>query len=202
MGVFQAYREDKAVDKALSYSSVLMISVPQFLTAVILVTVFAVKLKWLPVSGFARISEAGLKENLRSMTLPALSLALAEMSVLSQVLRADMVSTLKEDYILSARAKGMPTRNILFRQALRPSSISLMTLAALNAGRLLGGAVIIEVLFGLPGLGKMIVDAISTTEISKVQAGVLLVATIYVTLNAITDILYGFLDPRVRRAHT
>jgi peptide/nickel transport system permease protein len=176
--------------------------VPQFLTAVILVTVFAVKLKWLPVSGFARISEAGLKENLKSMTLPALSLALAEMSVLSQVLRADMVSTLKEDYILSARAKGMPTRNILFRQALRPSSISLMTLAALNAGRLLGGAVIIEVLFGLPGLGKMIVDAISTTEISKVQAGVLLVATIYVTLNAITDILYGFLDPRVRRAHT
>jgi peptide/nickel transport system permease protein len=202
MGVFQAYREDKPVDKALSYSSVLMISVPQFLTAVILVTVFAVKLKWLPVSGFARISEEGLKENLKSMTLPALSLALAELSVLSQVLRADMVSTLKEDYILSARAKGMPTRNILFRQALRPSSISLMTLAALNAGRLLGGAVIIEVLFGLPGLGKMIVDAISTTEISKVQAGVLLIATIYVTLNAITDILYGFLDPRVRRAHT
>ena len=202
MGVFQAYREDKPVDKTLSFSSVLLISIPQFLTAVILVTIFAVKLKWLPVSGFSRISSAGLKENLKSLTLPAFSLALAEMSVLSQVLRADMVTTLKEDYILSARAKGMPTRNILFRQALRPSSISLMTLAALNAGRLLGGAVVIEVLFGLPGLGKMIVDAISTTEISKVQAGVLLIATIYVTLNAITDILYGFLDPRVRRAHS
>ena len=202
MGVFQAYREDKPIDKTLSFSSVLMISVPQFLTAVILVTIFAVKLKWLPVSGFARISSSGLKENLKSLTLPAFSLALAEMSVLSQVLRADMVSTLKEDYILSARAKGMPTRNILFRQALRPSSISLLTLAAINAGRLLGGAVVIEYLFGLPGLGKMIVDAISTTEISKVQAGVLLIATIYVTLNALTDILYGFLDPRVRRAHT
>jgi peptide/nickel transport system permease protein len=201
MGVFQAYREEKPIDKTLSFSSVIMISVPQFLMAVILVTIFAVKLKWLPVSGFTRIS-SGLTNNLKSMALPAFSLALAEMSVLSQVLRADMVSTLKEDYILSARAKGMPTRNILFRQALRPSSISLLTLAAINAGRLLGGAVVIEYFFGLPGLGKMIVDAIETTEISKVQAGVLLIATIYVTLNTLTDILYGFLDPRVRRAHT
>lgn len=201
MGVFQAYREEKPIDKVLGFSSVLLISVPQFLMAVILVTIFAVKLKWLPVSGFARISSAGLKANLKSVALPSFSLALAEMSVLAQVLRADMVTTLKEDYILSARAKGMPTSNILFRQALRPSSISLLTLAALNAGRLLGGAVVIEVLFGLPGLGKMVVDAIATTEISKVQAGVLLIATIYVTLNVITDILYGFLDPRVRRAH-
>ena len=201
LGVFQAYREEKPVDKALSFSSVTLISVPQFLMAVILVTIFAVKLKWLPVSGFARISSAGLAENLKSLTIPALSLALVEMSVLAQVLRADMVTTLKEDYILSARAKGMPTRNILFRQALRPSSISLLTLAAVNAGRLLGGAVIIEVMFGLPGIGKMIYDAIASNEISKVQAGVLLIATIYVTLNVITDILYGFLDPRVRRAH-
>jgi peptide/nickel transport system permease protein len=200
LGVYQAYREGHVADRVAGLGSVLLISVPQFLVAIILITVFAVKLDWLPISGLARLSDAGLVEHLKSLTLPALSLAFAETAVLSQVLRTDMIGTLKEDYILSARAKGMPTRNILMRQALRPSSISLLTLAALNAGRLLGGAVIVEVLFGLPGLGKMIVDAIGTNEIIKVQAGVLVIATIYVVINTFTDIMYGYLDPRVRHA--
>jgi len=108
MGVYQAYREEKLVDRTFSFSAILMISIPQFLCAVILINIFAVKLGWFPVSGFTRISQGGLKENLKSLTLPAFSLAFAEMAVLSQVLRADMVTTLKEDYILSARAKGMP----------------------------------------------------------------------------------------------
>ena len=177
-----------------------MVSVPQFLLAVILVAVFAVRLGWFPTSGLARITEEGLWANLRSLALPAITLGLAEAAVLSQVLRADMIGTLGEDYILSARAKGMPTTNVLFRQALRPSSFSLLTLAAISAGRLLGGAVVIEVLFGLPGIGKMMVDAISTGEVIKVQAGVLVIATIYVVLNALTDVMYGVLDPRVRDA--
>ncbi|MCU1374006.1 MAG: ABC-type transporter, integral rane subunit, partial [Actinomycetia bacterium] len=196
LGVLQAYRQGRTADRVAGFGSVLLISVPQFLVAVILIAIFSIRLDWLPISGLARLSSAGLVDHLRSLALPAISLALAEAAVLSQVLRNDMISTLKEDYILSARAKGMPTRNILLRQALRPSSISLLTLAALNAGRLLGGAVIVEVLFGLPGLGKMIVDAIATNEIIKVQAGVLVIATIYVVLNAVTDVLYGFLDPR------
>jgi peptide/nickel transport system permease protein len=198
IGVYQAYRENRRADRILGVSTITLISIPQFLTAVILITIFSIKLDWLPVAGYSRITSGGIVANLKSLTLPAFSLALAEMAVLSQVLRADMITTLKEDFILSARAKGMPTSNVLFRQALRPSSISLLTLAALNAGRLLGGAVIVEVLFGLPGLGKMIVDAIASNEVIKVQAGVLVIATIYVTLNAVTDILYGFLDPRVR----
>ena len=198
IGTFQAYRERRRADRILGVATITLISIPQFLTAVILITIFAIKLEWLPISGFSRITSGGIGANLKSIALPAFSLALAEMAVLSQVLRADMITTLKEDFILSARAKGMPTSNVLFRQALRPSSISLLTLAALNAGRLLGGAVIVEVLFGLPGLGKMIVDAIAANEVIKVQAGVLVIAAIYVTLNAVTDILYGFLDPRVR----
>jgi peptide/nickel transport system permease protein len=200
LGVLQAYREGRAADRVAGFSSVLLISVPQFLVAVILITVFAVKLDWLPISGLARVTDAGWIDHFKSMLLPAFSLACAETAVLSQVLRNDMIGTLKEDYVLSARAKGMPTRNILFRQALRPSSISLLTLAALNAGRLLGGAVVVEVLFGLPGIGKMIVDAMGTNEIIKLQAGVLIIATMYVVLNALTDIAYGYLDPRVRHA--
>ncbi|MEO8694150.1 MAG: ABC transporter permease [Acidimicrobiales bacterium] len=198
IGTYQAYRENRRSDRILGVSTITLISIPQFLTAVILITIFSIKLDWLQVSGYSRITSDGIVANLKSLTLPAFSLALAEMAVLAQVLRADMITTLKEDFILSARAKGMSTSNVLFRQALRPSSISLLTLAALNAGRLLGGAVIVEVLFGLPGLGKMIVDAIASNEVIKVQAGVLVIATIYVTLNAVTDILYGFLDPRVR----
>jgi len=198
IGTYQAYRENRRSDRILGVSTITLISIPQFLTAVILITIFSIKLDWLQISGYSRITSDGIVANLKSLTLPAFSLALAEMAVLAQVLRADMITTLKEDFILSARAKGMSTSNVLFRQALRPSSISLLTLAALNAGRLLGGAVIVEVLFGLPGLGKMIVDAIASNEVIKVQAGVLVIATIYVTLNAVTDILYGFLDPRVR----
>jgi peptide/nickel transport system permease protein len=200
LGIVQAYRSRKPSDKALSFGATLVVSVPQFLLAVILVAVFAVRLGWFPTSGLARITEEGLWANLRSLALPAITLGLAEAAVLSQVLRADMIGTLGEDYILSARAKGMPTTNVLFRQALRPSSFSLLTLAAISAGRLLGGAVVIEVLFGLPGIGKMMVDAISTGEVIKVQAGVLVIATIYVVLNALTDVMYGVLDPRVRDA--
>lgn len=202
IGVAQAYREGGAGDRVATFWSVLMISVPQFLLAVGLVGLFAVKLKWLPISGLARITDKGVWAHTKSMILPTLSLAAAEGSVLSQVLRTDMITTLKEDYVLSARAKGMPTRNILFRQALRPSSISLVTLAALNLGRLLGGAVIVEVIFGLPGLGKMIVDAIAQNEVIKVQAGVLVIATLYVVINAVTDVAYGILDPRVRDARS
>jgi peptide/nickel transport system permease protein len=198
IGTYQAYRENRRSDRILGVTTITLISIPQFVTAVILITIFSIKLDWLQISGYSRITSDGIVANLKSLALPAFSLALAEMAVLAQVLRADMITTLKEDFILSARAKGMSTSNVLFRQALRPSSISLLTLAALNAGRLLGGAVIVEVLFGLPGLGKMIVDAIASNEVIKVQAGVLVIATIYVTLNAVTDILYGFLDPRVR----
>ena len=200
LGIYQAYRANRLGDKAFAFGSILVVSIPQFLLAVIFVAIFAVRLDWFPTSGLARITEDGLWENLRSLALPALTLGLAEAAVLSQVLRADMIGTLGEDYIMAARAKGMPTRNVLFRQALRPSSFSLLTLAAISAGRLLGGAVVVEVLFGLPGIGKMMVDAISTSEVIKVQAGVLVIATIYVALNAFADILYGFLDPRVRDA--
>ncbi|MCB0996034.1 MAG: ABC transporter permease [Acidimicrobiales bacterium] len=200
VGMWQAYRENRAADKGLGFAAFTLISMPPFLIAILLVFLFPITLDKFPVTGWARISDEGWWQNLRYAFLPILSLSLTEMAVLSQVLRGDMITTLKEDFVLSARAKGMPTGTILFKHALRPSSFSLVTLAAVNLGRLIGGTVVIESLFGIPGLGKMLVDAIAAKELVKVQAAVLLIATVYVVLNTLVDVTYGWLDPRVRRA--
>jgi peptide/nickel transport system permease protein len=200
IAMVQAYREGRVADKTFGFSAFLVISMPQFLTAVLLVYVFALKLGWLPVTGWARVSESGISENLRFALLPLLSLTLTEVAVFSQVLRGDLLTTLREDFVLSARAIGLPTRTILLRYALRPSSFSLATLAAVNLGRLIGGTVIIETIFAVPGVGKMFVDAILGKDIVKVQAAVLVIATAYVVINAAVELLYQWLDPRVRRA--
>ncbi|MXZ77481.1 MAG: ABC transporter permease [Acidimicrobiia bacterium] len=140
------------------------------------------------------------REQLRSLFLPALALALSEIAVFTRLLRADMLSTLQEQFVLSSRAKGMPTWRILFRDALRPSSFSLITVAGITLGRLIGGTVIIETIFGLEGLGKLIVGTgVIPKNYTIVQGGVLVLAVGYVLLNAIIDISYQYLDPRIRR---
>ncbi len=140
------------------------------------------------------------REQLRSLFLPALALALSEIAVFTRLLRADMLSTLQEQFVLSSRAKGMPTWRILFRDALRPSSFSLITIAGITLGRLIGGTVIIESIFGLEGLGKLIVEfGVLPKNYTVVQGGVLVLAVGYVMLNAIIDISYQYLDPRIRR---
>ncbi|MFC9357261.1 ABC transporter permease [Rhodococcus sp. NPDC057014] len=152
-----------------------------------------------PRQGFARISEAGIVANLNSLFLPALALALTEAAVLMKVLYGDLTQTLKEDFVLSAKAKGMPAPRVLFRDALRPSSFSLITVAGVALGRLLGGTVIIETIFNLPGMGSMLVQAILGKDYPVVLGGVLVLALGYVALNAVVDISYTYLDPRLRR---
>lgn len=140
------------------------------------------------------------REQIRSLFLPALALALSEIAVFTRLLRVDMMSTLQEQFVLSSRAKGMPTWRILFRDALRPSSFSLITVAGITLGRLIGGTVIIETIFGLEGLGKLIVGTgVIPKNYTIVQGGVLVLAVGYVVLNAIIDISYQYLDPRIRR---
>ncbi|MFV0306860.1 MAG: ABC transporter permease [Desertimonas sp.] len=154
-----------------------------------------------PRQGFVRwTSEDGRVENLRSSFLPALALALGEVAVFARLLRGDVAATLREDYILSARARGLPPMNILVRQALRPSSFSLITVAGVSLGRIVGGTVIVEAIFGLPGMGTALVDAINQKDYPIVQALVLVIATFYVLINTTVDILYSYLDPRIRRA--
>jgi peptide/nickel transport system permease protein len=135
---------------------------------------------------------------LRSMALPGATLALLEWPALMRVLRSDMVTTLQEDYIVMARAKGLGTRRILLVHALKPSSLTLVTVIGLNIGRLIGGAVVIETIFALPGIGRLIVEAIYTRDFIVLQGTVLFVAVAFVLVNFIVDLLYVTLDPRIR----
>jgi peptide/nickel transport system permease protein len=155
----------------------------------------------LPRQGFSRLtSDNGISENLRSSLLPALTLALPEIAVFTRLLRNDMISTLQEDFILAARAKGMSTAHILVREAMRPSLFSLITIGGVALGRLLGGTVIVEAVFALPGMGTLLISNIHNKDVPVVAACVLVLAFLYVTLNAIIDLLYEYLDPRLRRA--
>lgn len=154
-----------------------------------------------PRQGFSRLTaEGGVTENLRSVALPVITVALGELALFTRVLRAEMVTTLDADYVLAARAKGMPTRRVLTTEALRPASFSLITVAGVSLGRLMGGTLIVEVIFNLPGMGRLIVDSIQVNDFVTVQAGVLVLAFAYVIVNAAVDVLYTFLDPRVRHA--
>ncbi|WP_230396685.1 ABC transporter permease [Streptomyces blattellae] len=152
-----------------------------------------------PRQGFTRISEDGLWPSLRDAFLPALTLAVAEIAIFMRLLRNDLITTLQEDYILSARAKGMPPWRILVRDALRPSSFSLITVAGVALGRLMGGTVIVETIFNLPGMGTLIVNAIGAQDVRVIQSSVLVIAVFYVLVNLLVDLSYSQLDPRLRR---
>jgi peptide/nickel transport system permease protein len=156
-----------------------------------------------PRSQWVRLtSTEGVASNLRHALLPALTLALTEIAVFVRLLRSDLSTTLREDYITMAQAKGMPVRRILFRHALRPSMFSLITLAGVSLGRLIGGTVIVEVIFGLPGIGTQLVNAVGGGDYPLVQGIVLVVAVIYVFVNQLVNVSYGLLDPRTRRGRT
>jgi peptide/nickel transport system permease protein len=175
------------------------ISLPAFVTALLLVFVFAIKVRVFPAIGWTPLTKS-LGGNLRTAALPVISLSLAPIAVMQRVLRADIIATLQQDFIILARAKGLPTWKILLRHALRPSSFSLLTVAGLTLGTLLGGTVIIETVFSLPGLGQLLVTAILNKDLVAVQGTVAVIALGYVTVNLVIDLAYLVLDPRVRRA--
>jgi len=199
IGILGAYRQGKWQDKASSAGVQVALSVPNFITGIFLIWLFAVQLGWLPASNWNRISDKGLVENLKTAIMPATALALTQMAIFSRLVRSDMISTLQENYILAARAKGLSNRFILFRHALRPSSLSLMTIVGINFGALLGGTVIIETLFGIPGLGFRLINAINQRDILMIQGITVFVAAAYVVINTVVDLLYAVLDPRIRK---
>jgi peptide/nickel transport system permease protein len=163
----------------------------------LLVYFFSVRLGLFPVTGWKRFTDSPLG-NLRSAFLPVMTLALGEAVVLQRVLRADAIQTLQEDYIMMARSKGLPRWWVLIRHALRPSSFSLLTLASLSLGRLIGGTVIVESVFSLPGIGKLAITAITSKDLITVQGIVAFVAISYLLINLAVDLLYAVLDPRIR----
>jgi peptide/nickel transport system permease protein len=198
LGVLLAYRAGTKTDRFGSGLVIGMITVPNFIVGFLLIYVFALKLKWFPATGFVRITEGGLFENLQSVVLPCLTIAIGEIAVYARTLRADLVQTLQLGFIEVATSKGIPTRRVLFRHAFKPSSLSLVTLAGLNVARLIGGAVIVEVLFGIPGVGQLFVDSIARRDVVLLQGVVVSVAVAYIVANLAVDVLYRRLDPRLR----
>ena len=195
-----AARAGGAFDRFMTGSAFAMLSMPSFLMAILLIYLFAVELRWLPATGYVPFTEDPLG-NLRFMVLPALTLALAEWPGIMRILRSDMIATLQEDYIALAKAKGLTPARILFVHALKPSSLTLVTITGINIGRLIGGALIVETIFALPGIGRLLVSAILTRDLIILQGVVLLVAAGFVIMNFIVDLLYAVLDPRIRHGH-
>ena len=196
-GIFSAYRSGTFGDRLISIGGFATLSVPSFVMALVGIYLFAIQLHWLPATGYTSF-EYGLWANIKSFILPALSIALIEWVVLMRVLRSDMISTLQQNYILMAKAKGLPPWKVLLHHALRPSSFTLVTVLGIQIGRLLGGVVIIETIFALPGIGRLLVNAIYARDYMVVQGCILLITIGYVAINTIVDILYHYLDPRVR----
>ncbi len=200
LGVFTAYRQGSYFDRVTSAVTFGLLSIPNFVLALVLIIVFAVELGWFPATGWSRWA-AGPWDSLKGAFLPSFTLAVSSVAVLTRLLRTDMIATLQEDHVVLAKSKGLPTSQILFRHALRPSSFSLMTVLGLQMAALLSGAVVIEEIFALPGLGRGLFTAVQNRDFMVAQGLVLLLATVYVLVNFVIDMLYSFLDPRIRHAH-
>lgn len=210
LGMASARKPAGRVDRASSVVAGLAISIPNYVFAFVVILLFAVTFpifkvtaqnvrieNLLPDVG-AQLSNFG--NNLYLLLLPAVCLALAEMAVYARLLRNDLISTLQEDYVTMARAKGLPAKQIMRRHAFRPSTFSLATVAGINMGRLIGGTIIIETIFAINGMGLYVVQSIYQRDSVPLQGAVLVIATAYVLINFTVDILYAFLDPRIRHA--
>src|SRR5471032_3491704 len=200
LAILCAVKQGSAVDRFLTGLAFGKLSLPSFMVAILVIYLFAVQHNWLPATGYVPFAEDPIG-TLRSFVLPALTLAFAEWPVLMRVLRSDMIATLQEDYIAMAKAKGLRPARILLVHALKPSSLTLVTVAGINIGRLIGGALIVETIFALPGIGRLLVGAIYTRDLVILQGVVLVVAFGYVLMNFIVDMLYAVLDPRIRYGH-
>ncbi|OGT22366.1 MAG: glutathione ABC transporter permease GsiC [Gammaproteobacteria bacterium RBG_16_57_12] len=189
LGVIAATRQHTPWDYGTMGFAMLGVSIPHFVMGPLLILIFSVGLGWFPVSG---------REGLLSLVLPAVTLGTALAAVLSRMVRASLLEVLNEDYIRTARAKGLDERRVVWRHALRNALLPVVTLLGLQLGALLGGAVITEAVFSWPGIGQLTVEAIQRRDYPVVQACVLLISLTYVVVNTLTDLVYAWLDPRVR----
>jgi len=197
LGVYTAYRPGKILDRVVGFLSSGALAVPTFLLAPILLYLLSVQLHLFPLTGY-RPWSAGPYEHIRYMVLPIITLSLGEAVLMLRVLRSDMMATLREDFVVSARARGLSTPRILFGHALRPSSFSLVTVLGVSLGRLIGGSVIVESIFRLPGLGQLVVNSVNGRDVVTTQAVILVIALVFVLVNVLVNASYSALDPRVK----
>lgn len=197
IAVWSGYRPGGVVDRVSGALVSVTMAIPSFLLGLLLVFVFGVTLQAFPVSGWMPLSD-GFAAHYSRLVLPVITLAASQSVLFIRILRGDIAATIGEDFILAARARGIRTPAILIRHAFRPSAFALLTVLGLSLGQLIGGTVIVEQLFGLPGMGQAIIAAINGRDIFVVQGAVLLVAVGYVLINTLVDLAYPLLDPRVR----
>jgi peptide/nickel transport system permease protein len=198
IAILAAKKPGGIVDRLSLVLSMIGLSVAPFIVALILILIFAVKLGWLPAIGFNPVS-AGIWPNIKSLILPGASISLPLIGTYTRLLRADMRDQLLgEDYVLTARAKGASPWRVLLRHVMRNSVSGLVTLVALNFGVLIGATVIIEEIFGIPGIGQQLLQSINDRDVVVVEGAVLIFASVVVVANLIADLLYSVLDPRIR----
>lgn len=198
LAVLAAKLRGRFLDKAVTTFSMAGLSIPGFVFGLVLIIVFSVKIRLFPATGFTPIGK-GLGANLQSLTLPAATIALALLCTYTRILRGDLVEQMEShDYVLTARLKGLSATAILFKHALRNASFGLITITGLTLGALLGGTVISEQIFGLPGMGSEMLSAINNRDIPVVEAIVVIIAVAVVVLNLLVDVIYSILDPRIR----
>jgi peptide/nickel transport system permease protein len=197
MGVLAAWKAGTWIDRLIMAFAVFGFSVPVFIVGYLLAYVFALELEWLPVQGYTPLSR-GLWPWFENLILPAVALGFVYIALIARITRASMLEVLQQDYIRTARAKGIGQRDILFVHALKNASVPIVTVIGIGVALLIGGAVVTESVFAIPGLGRLTIDAILRRDYPLIQGLVLLFSLVYVLVNLGIDILYTLLDPRIR----
>jgi peptide/nickel transport system permease protein len=196
-GVIAAVKRNSFVDRLLMILSISGAAIPTFFLGILLILFFSVRLRWLPSGGYVPLTEDPV-QHLKSMIMPAFALGFSSAALLARMVRSTMLEVLREDYVRTAFAKGIANRQVVIRHALRNALIPVITVVGASMGALLGGAVVTELVFTIPGMGRLVVQSIARRDFPVIQGAVMIIAGIYVLVNLLVDILYVYVDPRVR----
>ena len=197
LGIVAALRHNRPLDHVVSVGTYLGIAVPEFFWSIVVILVFAAWLGWLPASGYEPLA-AGFWVWLKHLIAPTLTLVFAHLAHVSRLTRSSMIEVMQSPYVTAARAKGLPERVVVLRHAMRNALLPTITVLALDIGRLMGGIVVIETVFAYPGLGRLLIFSIQSRDLPTLQAAILVVAAIYALANLAADLLYAWLNPKIR----
>jgi peptide/nickel transport system permease protein len=197
MGVLAAWKAGRTVDRLVMAFAVIGFSVPVFVLGYALILIFSVWLGWLPVQGYRSITD-GIVPFARHMALPSLALGMTFMALVARITRASMLEVLAQDYVRTARAKGLGEGNVLVVHALKNAAVPIVTVIGIGVALLIGGVVVTETVFAIPGMGRLVVDAILRRDYPIIQGVTLIFSAVYVLVNLLVDISYSFFDPRIR----
>lgn len=197
LGIVAAVKRNSPIDRALMFGAIFGLSIPSFWLGLILVLIFSLRLHILPSAGFESLQDGGFAA-LRYLVLPSIAIGISSAAFLARMVRSSMLDVLRQDYVRTAYAKGIPARGVIYRHALKNAMITPLTVIGLTVANLAGGAVVIETVFNVPGAGRLLVNSVARRDYPVMQGTILIVAILYIFINLIVDILYGVLDARVR----